>query len=251
MLPSVWILTVLGCNLAPILARPDGRIVGGELADIKDIPYQVSLQFNGQHGCGASIISNEWAITAAHCVKGVAVDNMQVRAGSSFHASGGSLHQVSEMHYHSNYGKPYRMDYDIAVIKVSPAFTFSDTVKAVSLQDNSVSAGTEAVVSGWGYTQENEGVNSPQLRKVSVPVIDRTYCDSEYYPDDISPRMICAGYEAGGKDACQNDSGGPLVANGNLVGVVSWGLGCAEADRPGVYTDVSVLRDWIKSTTGV
>lgn len=63
--------------------------------------------------------------------------------------------------------------------------------------------------------------------------------------------MLCAGYASGGKDACQNDSGGPLVEDSTIVGIVSWGNGCAQADYPGVYTDIGALRGWITEATGV
>lgn len=63
--------------------------------------------------------------------------------------------------------------------------------------------------------------------------------------------MLCAGYATGGKDACQYDSGGPLVQGSVVVGIVSWGVGCALPRYPGVYADVGALRDWIELVTGV
>ena len=91
------------------------------------------------------------------------------------------------------------------------------------------------------------------MRKTTVPYIDNAKCnDQDSYGGKIRSRMMCAGYQKGGKDSCQGDSGGPLVwhsPNGAiLVGVVSFGEGCAKENKPGVYTRVSVYREWISRT---
>ena len=92
-----------------------------------------------------------------------------------------------------------------------------------------------------------------KLRQVVVPIIDRTQCN-RYLNDRVNEHMICAGYEAGGRDSCQGDSGGPLVCHtvGHwwLQGIVSWGVGCADRQKPGVYVDVKEFVDWIHAKTG-
>ena len=91
---------------------------------------------------------------------------------------------------------------------------------------------------GWGET-EGTGPANP-LQKVAVPVLGDAYCDEVYASEGyVANGEICAGYETGGKDSCQGDSGGPLVLNGRLFGVVSWGIGCADAGNPGVYAEVA------------
>ncbi|KAK7794875.1 hypothetical protein R5R35_010567 [Gryllus longicercus] len=108
--------------------------------------------------------------------------------------------------------------------------------------------GTVANVTGWGYISEDGPLSIP-LRVVSVPIWSEDNCKSAY--DSITPRMLCAGYADGGKDACTFDSGGPLVADGEQVGVVSWGDRCGRPCKPGVYTNVVYFRSWITCVTGV
>ncbi|XP_067004199.2 trypsin-1 isoform X1 [Anabrus simplex] len=257
MMKAVIILClVTSCLGSAVLRRPrlDGRIVGGSTADIKDSPYQLSLQTEGNHYCGASIISAEWALTAGHCVDGGLPSWISVRAGSSNRACGGSIHQVAQIISHPKFDRN-TLDYDFALIRVATPFSFGSNVAAVGLpsRNEDVSPGTSAIVTGWGLTSEGDGWNATILQQVTVPIVSYSECNADYenYDGGITERMICAGYTAGGKDACQGDSGGPLVANGKLQGVVSWGYGCARPNYPGVYARVASVRDWIKTSSGV
>ena len=108
-----------------------------------------------------------------------------------------------------------------------------------------------SVVSGWG-TLSSGGSLPSQLQAVEVYITSRSACDRAYaIYDGITVNMICAGVTGGGKDSCQGDSGGPLVVNGVLVGIVSWGNGCALAKYPGVYSNVATLKSFITEQTGV
>ncbi|KDR22111.1 Trypsin-1 [Zootermopsis nevadensis] len=179
-----------------------------------------------------------------------AASRLSLRAGSTYSNSGGTVHQVSQVIRHASYNED-TIDYDIALLKVSSAFSLGTNVQPIGLQSSSVSAGTNVVVSGWGTTSEG-GSASTTLRQVTVQIVSDSSCNSAYSSyGGITARMICAGTSNGGKDACQGDSGGPLIANGNLVGIVSWGVGCARANYPGVYTKVSSLRSWIQTNAGV
>jgi trypsin len=107
-------------------------------------------------------------------------------------------------------------------------------------------------VSGWGTLSSGSSSLPTQLQAVTVNIVSSSECDSAYSSyGGITENMICAAVSGGGKDACQGDSGGPLVAGDSLVGLVSWGVGCAEARYPGVYSNVAALRGFITAETGV
>ncbi|XP_063701065.1 trypsin-1-like [Culicoides brevitarsis] len=230
----------------------NGRIVGGVVSDIKDFPYQVSLQDGSRHFCGGSIISKKWILSAAHCMEQMTASRLKVRVGSSFHKSDGKVVKVVKIVSHPSYNKR-TIDYDYALVELAEELEFNTSVQSVDLpaQNEELVAGANCVVSGWGNTQSSLESNA-QLRSVVVPVISREDCAKDYDGfNPITDRMVCAGFRTGGKDACQGDSGGPFVHNKVLVGVVSWGKGCADKNYPGVYSNVANVRDWIKKVSSV
>ncbi|XP_012146828.2 trypsin-1 [Megachile rotundata] len=232
--------------------RMDGRIVGGEPATIYEAPYQVSLQYNGRHFCGGSIIAANWVLTAGHCVV-YSASSMTVRAGSTNVNSGGSVHHVQQVIRHNNYrtdshGIPNN---DVALFRVSEPFKFDNSRQPAKLYQGQSSslAGKYGLITGWGKT--NSGTPTV-LNKVRVPLLRKSECDSSYRNyGGIPAGQICAGFNAGGKDSCQGDSGGPLYVDGSLAGIVSWGYGCGTPKYPGVYTDVATYRQWIRQNSGV
>ncbi|KAM9211219.1 acrosin-like [Leptosomus discolor] len=121
-----------------------------------------------------------------------------------------------------------------------------------------VSGLTNCYVSGWGATMARSGGSTAVLQEAQVRLIDVKLCNSsQWYRGAIHPHNVCAGYPRGGIDTCQGDSGGPLVCQDNhadyfwLVGVTSWGKGCARAKRPGVYTSTQHFYDWILAQMGL
>lgn len=116
----------------------------------------------------------------------------------------------------------------------------------------------QALIKSWqqllagGVTKEDSYSTPSRLQKVDVPLVLHDVCNQSY-KNAITDRMLCAGYPQGGRDSCQGDSGGPLVAKdvtgqNVLIGVVSWGNGCARAGQPGVYAKVNEATTWIEQT---
>uniref|UniRef100_A0A3B5KLE7 Transmembrane serine protease 5 n=1 Tax=Takifugu rubripes TaxID=31033 RepID=A0A3B5KLE7_TAKRU len=234
------------------------RIIGGVEATLGRWPWQVSLYYSNRHTCGGSIINSQWVVTAAHCVHNYRlpqVSSWVVYAGivtrGSAKVAEHTGYAVEKIIYNKDYNHRSH-DGDIALMKLRTPLNFSDTIRPVCLPqyDYDPPGGTQCWISGWGYTQP-EGAHSPDtLKEAPVPIISTKRCNSScMYNGEITSRMLCAGYTEGKVDACQGDSGGPLVCQDEnvwrLVGVVSWGSGCAEPNHPGVYTKVAEFLGWI------
>uniref|UniRef100_A0A3B4AC44 Uncharacterized protein n=1 Tax=Periophthalmus magnuspinnatus TaxID=409849 RepID=A0A3B4AC44_9GOBI len=236
------------------------RIIGGVEAALGRWPWQVSLYYSNRHNCGGSIITRHWVVTAAHCVHNYRlpqVSNWVVYAGlvtrSSAKMTQRTGYAVEKIIYNKNYNHRSH-DSDIALMKLCITilkYSLDASIPVCLPQyDYDLPGGTQCWISGWGYTQP-DGIQSPDtLKEAPVPIISTKKCNSScMYNGEITSRMLCAGYTEGKVDACQGDSGGPLVCQDDnvwrLVGVVSWGTGCAEPNHPGVYTKVAEFLGWI------
>lgn len=244
------------------------RIIGGVEARPHSFPWQCSIRYKyrspawGQF-CGASVLTNDRVVTAAHCIfdeydAQIPKEHFKVICGE--HDQKVKIDEARQSSYvaaiviHESFALPSN-DFDIAIFQLATNLTFNDFVRPICLPTVSVAAGTNCVVTGWGYTKAT-GDWSSVLRQVVVPVVAQTQCDQPAFYGrlhHITENMLCAGYTAGGKDACQGDSGGPLVCRVNdrwwLHGVVSFGSGCAEPRKPGVYARVTKFVDWIHQHT--
>ncbi|XP_040822156.1 plasma kallikrein [Ochotona curzoniae] len=234
----------------------NARIVGGMNSSSGEWPWQVSLQVklaSQNHACGGSIIGNQWILTAAHCFDGLLFPDVWRIYGGILHLSEITketpFSRIKKIIIHPSY-QISEIGHDIALIQLQTPLNYTDYQKAVCLpskEDTNIIY-TNCWITGWGYTKEKGKIQNT-LQKATVPLVTNAECQKSYRDHKITEQMICAGYKEGGKDACKGDSGGPLVckysSNWHLVGITSWGEGCARRDHPGVYTKVAEYVDWI------
>ncbi|CAH2097927.1 unnamed protein product [Euphydryas editha] len=173
-----------------------------------------------------------------------------VRAGSSFHNRGGYQARVNKVFFPNEYS-PGNADYDYSLLRLDRPLPIGRNIAVLNLpaRDYLIESDDILIVTGWGSTHESGYGNIPdRLRFVPVPIMKVQECQKAYrfY---ISPRMLCAGYATGGKDACNHDSGGPAVRDGVLIGIVSFGgKKCGDPRSPGVYSRVSEITEWVEQT---
>ncbi|XP_061206609.1 transmembrane protease serine 7 isoform X2 [Neopsephotus bourkii] len=236
-------------------SNPNSRIVGGTNTEEGEWPWQVSLHFVGAAYCGASVISREWLVSAAHCFQGSKLADprawsahlgMQTQGHAKF------VSAVRRIIVHEYYNSR-NYDYDIALLQLSKPWpdTMSHVIQPICVPPFShiARSGDKCWITGWGQKQEADDEGSAVLQKAEVKIIDQTLCHSTY--GIITARMFCAGLMSGKRDGCKGDSGGPLSCQNNgggrwfLTGIVSWGYGCGRPNFPGVYTRVSNFAPWI------
>lgn len=237
------------------------RIMGGVAAPVGAYPWQVSIALANVptslgHFCGGAVVNENWVLTAAHCVDGTTKpESIKVVYGTNYLSQGGEVSGVDAIIVHDNWDAR-SFDYDIALLKTTkPLQTASVKLVTVENAVDLVPPGVLGTVSGWGLTSEG-GTISDVLQHVGVQVTSNEICNSPAsYFGQITDRMVCAGFATGGRDSCQGDSGGPFVVFDRkggyaLAGIVSWGEGCAQPNKYGVYTRVSVFEDWVRSKIG-
>jgi trypsin len=219
---------------------PTTNIVGGSLASTAQAPWAIALNnsrsptASGQY-CGATLVKANKIVTAAHCVTQPISTYTAIQGRDNLNTTTGKTSKISKIWKDPQYGRV--AGHDVAVLTLSTPFTGVATLP-LETSRSADAVGARPTVYGWG---ETEGTGPyDRFQKVVVPVLGDSYCGDVYADYDyVANGEICAGYKAGGQDSCQGDSGGPLVLNGRLFGVVSWGIGCADAGNPGVYAEVA------------
>jgi secreted trypsin-like serine protease len=262
----------------PVIAisQDDGAILLTQLDSIANINVSSQPALVQNSSCGASFIGDKWVITAAHCVEDANIEYLKVNVGEYDLSNGASnAKAIKHIYMHPEYNEGSAFNNDIAVIELietvdNPAVTLLDydTSKQLAMANSSVT------VIGWGnrtaYGPEDEvpaGSQPDKLRQVELSLLSNEQCKTKlaqaytdldginYLPSQvgITDSMICAEFLGGGKGSCQGDSGGPLLVNTNQgwqqIGIVSYGVGCADAAFPDVYARVGSFTGWINSIT--
>ncbi|XP_076594244.1 trypsin-like [Chaetodon auriga] len=236
---------LLMVGAAAAVPRENGRIIGGQECEPNSRPFMASLNY-GYHFCGGVLFNTQWVMSVAHCWYDPY--SMQVILGEHdtrrFEGTE-QLMKTDTIIWHPNYDYQ-TLDYDIMLIKLFHPVTVTAAVAPIPLPTGCPVGGLPCSVSGWGNTAAGDnGVAATRLQCLDLPIVDDAEC-KRAYPDMITRRMVCAGYMDGGRDACNGDSGSPLVCLGEVYGLVSWGQGCAEPNYPGVYVKVCEFLYWIE-----
>lgn len=227
--------------------QPEHIIGGTKVLSNTTYPWMVSLQgdlavHGYDHFCGATLIAPNILVSAAHC--DIRTYEKAVFNVLQYNDTDALVVGIDRIVNHPDYHDPTSNN-DIALVFLKDSVP--NQVAKLNWDITLENPGTMTTIIGWGrLVDDPQAPASLDLMHVDVPLVSNQNCN-DAYNNVITDGMICAGITEGGKDSCQGDSGGPLVVNNTLVGVVSWGAGCALAGFPGVYARVSHYYDWILS----
>ncbi|XP_041822567.1 prothrombin [Chelmon rostratus] len=251
------------------------RIVLGDDADVASAPWQVMLYKRSPQEllCGASLISDEWILTAAHCIlyppwnKNFTTNDILVRLGkhdrAKFERTTEKIVAIDQIIVHPKYNWRENLNRDIALLHMRRPVTFTDQIHPVCLPTRKVTRmlmteGFKGRVTGWGNLKETwnpAARNLPAvLQQIHLPIVDQDTCRSSTSVK-ITDNMFCAGYKPEDSkrgDACEGDSGGPFVMKYPAenrwyqIGIVSWGEGCDRDGKYGFYTHLFRMGRWMR-----
>ena len=245
-------------------SAPAQAVVGGKPAPPGTFPYVADVFIGGAFGCSGTLIAPQWVMTAGHCGSATGSTSMGLAPSSqgwppSFYTvqlgsvyadgHGGETHSVSQVVVDSDYMVTNGSGNDVTLLKLDQPTRIRPMLIAATGERSSWRPGVLATIAGFGTTSENDQNPPPQMQYAHVPITTDAYCASAYpngFPNNGSfdpSTMLCAGYPQGGTDTCEGDSGGPLLVpvghDFRLVGATSFGAGCGQAGKPGVYARVA------------
>lgn len=268
-----FLVTVLA---ALTVAAPAQAVVGGKPVPPGKFAYVADVQIMGAFGCSGTLIAPQWVMTAGHCGSstGSASEGLVATPiawpASAYHVvlgsvyadgHGGEQHDVVQVVVDSDYVFTNGTGNDVTLMKLDAPSKIAPMKIAAVGERSSWKPGAMTTIAGFGTTSESSSDPPAQMQFAHVPITTDEYC-AQAYPDGLSEladdgsfdakTMVCAGYPQGGTDTCEGDSGGPLLASLpdgtlRLAGATSFGAGCAEAGKPGVYARVAEgpIREWL------
>nr|CAH7720529.1 unnamed protein product [Callosobruchus chinensis] len=236
------------CTCECGVSNQENRIVGGRPTGINRYPWVARILYDGHYHCGASLLTEDFVLTAAHCVRRffrLKKSKIRVILGDHDASTSGEvpsmMRVVSAVIRHKKFDTE-TYNHDIALLKLRKPVQFNKQIRPICLPSSSVElGGLNATVVGWGRLAEGGQLPSV-VHEVDVPILSLSQCRAmRYRASRITQYMLCAG--SGSRDSCQGDSGGPLLIHRGdkyqIVGIVSWGVGCGRPGYPGVYTRVA------------
>lgn len=248
----------------PVVAvtQEDGDKIIEQIGSMATLFVSATSTRQQDSACGATFLGDKWVLTAAHCVDSDDVSFFQMNVGEYDLTDGAeNAIDIANVFIHPLYDAD-NIDNDIAIVElVSSVDAPAVQIAEPEVTNQYAAEMSLAKVAGWGG-RTGYGPNGGEtsdfpdiLHQVDLRLMTNQQCNDVLNSDSslVNDNMICAAIPEGGKGSCQGDSGGPLIINTGSgvqqVGIVSWGIGCAAAGYPGVYTRVSVYKDWIEAIT--
>ncbi|KAF7662724.1 hypothetical protein LDENG_00227550 [Lucifuga dentata] len=238
------------------MTQPHPRIVGGAIASPGSWPWLVNLQLYGDLMCGGVLVDSSWVVTAAHCFAMNHQESDWTAVMGDYDVTktdpGEQILKINRIIPHPKFNIK-TFNNDIALVELAFPVVLTDHVTPVCLPSGTEPPpGTPCLLAGWGSLYE-DGPPANVVMEAMAPILPQSICKNAHIKEVITNTMLCAGYLSGGIDSCKGDSGGPLIYQDRisgrfqLHGITSWGIGCGEKGKPGVYTRVSAFSDWIQA----
>ena len=223
---------------------------------IEKYPYIVSVVQHHLHYCSGCIFNENNIITTADCANRIDAENFYIKAGVNSTDKRGSMHRIYSVKMHENYIDFYNGTTprnDIAIMKIAPPLRFDTTTSPIELYDSEdeIKEGQISSVLGYQTTEDSEWYIR-HLMAAKVPIVSRKECNRMYqskYHQEVGEDYICGFTDDNDKTLCRGDFGDPVVIKGQLVGITSTALDCAEAGMPALYTNIAHFQKWIADNT--